>query len=243
MPITWAVAVANRSTVLSDDQIKLALPAMQHQANYHFAPFFHTGARLFFTDNPDSIPQGMARMEVLDDSDMAGALGYHDLTDAGTPDALVFAATDQQYGLSWTVTFTHELLELLGDAWINMAAQFSATQFYAAEVCDAVEADEYGYEITYGKNPPVLCTDFILPKWYMPGSVTNKYDYRGHCSGPGEILPGGYMSIFVSGKGWTQVQNFDGEMRDVTKSSLDWKRPRPSQELRWDYAKWKKQNG
>lgn len=242
MAITRSIAIANRSTVLSDQQVQDALPAMQHQANYHFAPFWHSGARLHFTDAPDSIPKGMDRIEIIDDSDMQGALGYHDLTQDGTPEALIFAATDKQYGLSWTVTFTHELLELLADAWINQAAQFDDKKFWAVEVCDAVEADESGYEITYGSLPPVLCTDFILPKWLIPGSSTNKFDYKGHCSGPGDILSGGYMSIYdVSKGGWTQVQNFDGEMRDVTKKSLDWKRPRPSQELRWEYAKWKKE--
>ena len=55
----------------------------------------------------------------MDDSDQAGALGYHDLTSAGLPMGKVFARTDLQNNLSWTVTVSHELLEILGDPMIN----------------------------------------------------------------------------------------------------------------------------
>ena len=41
-----AMAVQNISTVVSDDEVKKALPALQHQANYQFAPFWHADARL-----------------------------------------------------------------------------------------------------------------------------------------------------------------------------------------------------
>jgi len=49
---------------------------------------------------------------ILDDSDQAGALGYHDLTSDGLPIGKVFAASDLKAGTSWTVTASHELLEM-----------------------------------------------------------------------------------------------------------------------------------
>lgn len=236
MSITASIAVTNESTVLSNDEVMHALPALQHQANYHFAPHWHTGARLHFTD-AKTIPQGMWHIAVVDDTDQQGALGYHDLDDDLAPDAFIFAATDKQYGLSWSVTFSHELLEMLADAFISSGWQTSSNEWYATEVCDPVEADELGYEIEVGGNPPVLVSDFVLPRWFIPGAP-KMYDYKNHCTMPLQILKGGYASVFVSGQGWTQRQNFDGYVREsVHPVGVDWRRPRPSQEIRWEYAK------
>jgi hypothetical protein len=45
----------------------------------------------------------------------------------------------------------------------------------------------------------------VLPKWFIPGS-SGKFDWNGKIDRPLRLLSGGYMSVFVSGKGWTQIQ-------------------------------------
>ena len=76
---------------------------------------------------------------MLDDSDQANALGYHDLTSEGLPIGKAFAASDLKAGTSWTVTARHELLERLGDPNINLTVfvqnSNSAGILYAYEVC------------------------------------------------------------------------------------------------------------
>src|SRR6266571_4314023 len=52
---------------------------------------------------------------ILDTSDVADALGYHDFTPAGRPIGKVFAQSDIMDNLEWTVTASHELLEMLAD--------------------------------------------------------------------------------------------------------------------------------
>lgn len=236
MAITASVAVLNQSTVLTDAEVQAALPAFQHQSNYHFAAHYHTGARLHFATDLATVPMGMWRMMILDDAEEAGYLGYHDLTEAGTPDALIFAKTDAIYGLSWTVTFTHELLELLGDAWINTANQVSDDTFYALEVCDPVEADEDGYQIKLGDHTPVLVSNFVLPKWFQPGAKAAKYDWVGLCKQPLELRPGGYQILYKDGKGWGAIYNQHGQEVDIshllTPPTGESKRPRPSQAIR-----------
>ena len=155
------------------------------------------------------------------------------MDDTDKPDAFILAKVDKQYGLSWTVTFTHELLEMLADPYISSAWQFSDTEFWGQEVCDAVEDDSLGYEIKIDGYPPVLVTDFQLPHWFIPGSAP-KYDYRNHCVQPGEILKGGYMSVFVSGKGWTERKNFDGLVKETVVDD----RSRPSAQVRVEYAEY-----
>ena len=61
----------------------------------------------------------------------------------------------------------------------------------------------------------------ILPAWYVSGLKVPKYDFRGHLSGPLQIAPGGYISIFVSCKGWTEKQMRDGELVDVGRDKDD----------------------
>lgn len=239
MSVLHSICVQNESSVLTDAEVQDALPALQYQANYHFRPFWDAGCRLHWLDKGQPAPSGMWLLSILDDSDQAGALGYHDVTDEELPLLKVFAKTDKDYGLSWTVTTSHELLEALADPDIVRALQVSDTEFYALEVGDPVEDDSLGYPIHMPDHGAVLVSNFVLPAWFHPGVKAYKYDFKKHCTEPLQVLSGGYMSIFKSGHGWTQVTNFQGEMRDVSHlvdGPKDQLRPRPSAELRQKIA-------
>ena len=119
--------------------------------------------QLSFVGEGEQLPDGWWQISVTDNPDQAGALGYHELTSRGTPLGKVFAGLDLQSGASWTVTLSHELLEMLADPWINWCAQGANGKIYALEVCDAVEADKLGYDID-----GVLVSDFITPSWFEP---------------------------------------------------------------------------
>lgn len=195
------IYVTNDSTVLTNAEVQAALPAFQRQC-WHVRYWWGAWARLLFVGTPPVSDSW--QINILDDSDMAGALGYHDYTPGGRPVSKVFAKTDQQYGLSWTVTFSHELCEMLVDPWISTAMQTDNNRFYALELGDPVEADALGYTITTKNAKPVLVSDFVLPNWFIPGSP-GKYDYRGHCTEPLEVLKGGYAQYFENG--WHQVDS------------------------------------
>ena len=213
-----AIAIENKSSVLTDAEVQAAIPALQHQVSYDFKPYWNEGARLVWVPSGSSPPRGAGSwlLSILDDSDQAGALGYHDVTADNTPLMKVFAKTDLDNGLSWTVTASHEILEALADPWISAAWQTSNTEFTALEVGDPVEADELGYMID-----GTLVSDFILPAWYVSGLKVPKYDFGGHVSGPLQVAPGGYISIFVSGKGWTEKQMKEGRLVEVEREEND----------------------
>lgn len=147
---------------------------------------------------------------LLDDSDQAGALGYHDFTPQGKPIGKVFAKTDLQYGYSIPVTLTHELAEMIADPYISRCEQTGARQAYATELGDPVERDEYGFKITTIGKPSVLCSDFVLPAWFIPGAP-GPYDHAGHITSPLQVLPGGYAQ-FIDVGGWHQVGSQGEEM-------------------------------
>jgi hypothetical protein len=135
----------------------------------------------------------------MDDPDQAGALGYHELSSQGTPLGKVFAGLDLKMGASWTVTMSHELLEMLADPWINWCAQSPEGRVYALEVCDAVEADGLGYEID-----GVLLSDFVTPGWFEP-TEADRMDFKQRVSQRLELAAGGYISVLDAKKGWTQI--------------------------------------
>ena len=97
----------------------------------------------------------------LDDSDQARALAYHDLTNDGLPMSKVFVRSVLDDKASISVAATHEICEMAVDPWLNSAYQDATGVFWAGEVCDPVEDDEYGYKIG-----DVLVTDFVTPNWF-----------------------------------------------------------------------------
>jgi hypothetical protein len=64
----------------------------------------------------------------------------------------------------------------------------SARRLYAYEVCDAVEADDLGYELD-----GVTVSDFVLPGWFEPIHVADgeRFAFKSNVSAPFELLPGG----------------------------------------------------
>ncbi len=183
MPLP-VIAITNASTCLSDLQVEAVLPALQKQVSDDFKAYWEQDCSLVFVSKDQPLTGGWWQIVVTDSPDQAGALGYHEMSSQGTPLGKVFAKLDLQSGSSWTVTLSHELLEMLADPWINWCAMGSDSKIYALEVCDAVEADALGYEIN-----GVLVSDFITPAWYEP-NCADRLDYKQHVSKQLELVPG-----------------------------------------------------
>ena len=193
------IAITNASTCLSDTEVAAVIPALQRQVTVDFRAYWEADCQLTFLSSGELLTEGWWQISVTDNPDQAGALGYHELTSRGTPLGKVFAGLDLQSGGSWTVTLSHELLEMLADPWINWCAQGSDGKIYALEVCDAVEADRLGYQIG-----GVLVSDFITPSWFEP-THADRVDFKGRLSKPLQLASGGYISMLEAGGGWTQI--------------------------------------
>jgi len=136
---------------------------------------------------------GAEKIFLFDDSDVAGALGYHDVTPMGDPYARVFVRDTLDSGgtvltgaSSVSVTLSHELLEMLWDPDCNLYRPAPDGYTYAQEACDAVEAD--AYEIM----PGVWVSNFILDDFFNP-DATGKRDYMGVVTAAFQTRPGGYQ--------------------------------------------------
>ena len=199
------IAVKNLSGVVQDTDIQAAMPAFQTQVSQDFCGSgWGIDATLQFLHKHDKVPAGAWLLGIFNDADQAGALGYHDLTKAGLPIGKVFARTTIDNGGKWTVTFSHELLEMLADPNINLCAfDEEARRLYAYEVCDAVEADSLGYDIN-----GITVSDFVLPGWFEPmhAGKSERFAFKSHVKGPFQLLPGGYIGYYdLAGGGWQQL--------------------------------------
>lgn len=223
------VCVVNQSTVVSDQDVYDLCLALDKQALYHFEPHWNASASFWQWPKTRDLPDQAWALIIADDSDQVGALGYHETTHSGQPIGYVFAKTDQQYGLSWTVTASHEALEMLGDPYANLAAQVDDQMFLAYETADAVEADELGYKIHVNTGRDVLVSDFVFPNWFEPGS-TGPWDYKGHLTRSLQILKGGYIGAWTPQKGWYQETNGDVRHKNGPRFQLR-KRQAPARRL------------
>lgn len=122
------------------------------------------------------------------------------MTDEGLPISKVFVKTIKADNASVSVGATHEICEMAVDPWLNSAYQDPQGVFWAGEVCDPVEDDQYGYEIG-----GVLVTDFVTPNWFAHQHAQSNIDLKGHANAPFEILTGGYAQKFDPQAGWQQV--------------------------------------
>jgi hypothetical protein len=195
------IAVINESTLVDDAAVQHMLGAFQQQWNQDLKPVWGVDDAAFvFTPKGQAPASGAWWLVFLDDSDQAGALAYHDLTDQGLPLSKVFVRTIQADGASLSVGATHELCEMAVDPWLNSAYQDQQGVFWAGEVCDPVEDDQYGYKIG-----DVLVTDFITPDWFAHKNALGPIDLKGHANQAFQVLSGGYAQKFDQNSGWVQV--------------------------------------
>ena len=195
------ITVINESTAIPDAQVDGYLPAFGTQWNDHLASVWSVESALFQFVGAGTTPDPASWWVVfLDDSDQANALAYHDLTNEGLPLSKVFVKTILSDGAKVSVGATHEICEMAVDPWLNSAYQDPDGIFWAGEVCDPVEDDQYSYKIGV-----VDVTDFVTPNWFAHKFSQRQMDYQNHARAPFEVLSGGYAQKFDPQSGWQQV--------------------------------------
>lgn len=190
--MTLQIDIINQSTAMSDYNLESLLPVLMTQINRDFRPFWQTDeVSLSLVSNPTS---GRPRILILDNSDQAGDLGYH-LDDEGTPEAKVFAAEDAKYGVLFSVTLSHELLEMMADPFAFRIIPQPDGSVWIVEVCDPVESDSDGYDIDGTR-----VSNFVTPRYFGLTSSDARFDFRGLLgSGMPSVRPGGYLMWYADG--------------------------------------------
>jgi hypothetical protein len=212
------IAVVNQSTAAAQSDLAPVVAALRKQVEEDFWPAWGIDAELDLIAHGAAAPATAWQLVILDDSDQAEALGYHETTAAGLPLGKVFARTTMRDGGQWSVTASHELLEMLADPEINLSV-FVQNTTYAID--------------------NVLVSNFVLPRYFEPGTAgatpAAPFDFLKQLAMPlPAMLPGGYLSVFQVGgqsQGWQQITDMrarPGRMMPAAGSRRDRRlRPRP----------------
>lgn len=200
---TPLIAVVRESNVITDALVKALIPALQTQIVRDFVPRWGgAGGQLMFFRSRLQAPKGAYLINLLDNTDQAEALGYHDLDHLGVPYSNVYVADCLRFGLNWSVTVSHELLEMVADPYIDQTVKVvhpnGDVYEYAKEVCDAPEDDIYAYPI-HGH----MMSAFMTPAWFDP-TAAGPYSFPPVIEKPLQILRGGYIGLRINDGDWTQ---------------------------------------
>lgn len=204
------ISVVNHTNgKLSDETVLEGIRAVNRQIAHDFKPYWHLAAELRLEGtvgnkpDTDDLPElrGDAIIYLWDEVDVDDALGYHDLHASGVPFGFVFTELVRELGEPWTVTFSHEALELIGDAEANRLvagphpADPDQEVFHWYEMCDAVQDEKYKVDGIYVSN-------FLLPLYFTrdaePGG-RNDFLSKAHKGKTLEsfgINPGGYVGFY-----------------------------------------------
>lgn len=194
---------------VSDEELQVAIRAVNRQIAHDFEPYWSVGAALRLEGRSTKTPSQMHLQDMRGDSvlylwdrvDVEDALGYHDANNRGIPFGFVFTELSKSLGENWTVTLSHEALELIADPEVNLLvagphpANPKKTVFHWYEMCDAVQAESY-------KVDGVDVSNFLLPLYF-----TSEDEFEGRNDFLGRrhkkkalrsfgINPGGYIGFF-----------------------------------------------
>jgi hypothetical protein len=224
------VEVINASTLLSDKDARRGVAALQTQLRKHFAPVWDVMADLHFVGRdrrrlpvrPAAVTplaprqrakrgsNGAWQLVLLDERN--ASYGYHELTRDGLPLGKVFLREAMKTRSGWTVTASHELLELLVDPETTLGTLVEdrslGPRVYSYEVCDPVQDDRFATEVD-----GVAVSDFVYPAWFEPwrkrGSA--RFDHAEKLRLPFQV-PRGCYAMFYDVKKRTWLDNWGGNV-------------------------------
>ena len=207
------ISVINHTAgLLPDADVQVTIRAINRQIAEDFAPVWDMTATLRLEggsgtagyrgpspEEPNLLDmRGDAIIYLWHPRDPGRALAYHAKNFLGVPFGFVFPEVSHVIGEHWTVSLSHEALEILADPEVNLMvigphpqdANRPALHWY--EVCDAVQRETYFID-------GIRVSNFVLPLYFTNGEETGgRNDFLGNVYN-GQTLrsfglnPGGYQ--------------------------------------------------
>ncbi len=212
------IGIASRSQSVGLRDIVRVAAAINLQASRDLQSVWNISATVTAIADPESIEPGVWPIFIVDDVGQDGAAGLH-LTDHKQPYALVDA------GPTWSLTASHECLEMLVDPSGNRLVSSSAIDVVGNDVRDVTtEKFEYLVEVADPSEDPanaymidgVLVSDFYTPHFFDPVvSPGVRYSFTGRIKRPRQILENGYISWLNPSLGTMQQLRWFGEPQVV----------------------------
>jgi len=204
------ISVLNFSNGLIDDAaLQSALRAVNRQISEDFQPYWGFGAQLRLDATLQRRNAKIKNSELRGDAVLyirvsprnADDEGFHTSTFGGVPYGFVYLDVSAKLGDDWTITLSHEALELLADPELNLLVQGphptrpERQVFHWFEMCDAVQDEHYLVD-------GLKVSNFVLPPYFTSSRERGgRNDFLGTAV-KGKTLrsfgvnPGGYINFF-----------------------------------------------
>lgn len=200
-----SISIINFSTNVTEQEAQDAIRAINRQVNEDYLPVWGHGrilrlhAPTFDPADPDTLAEDPVRGEsviyLVNEASLPGALGFHALNSLEIPFGFVFT----EFGPDWTVTLSHEVLELITDPTANILVPGpdprdpdnpNKVVLHAYESCDAVERTAYEID-------EIRVSNFVTPNFFFPGDAPGtRNDFLGVGVTSFGATPGSHLAFF-----------------------------------------------
>ncbi|WP_083684989.1 phospholipase D-like domain-containing protein [Massilia putida] len=191
------IGLVSQSASVDFPELSKVAAAINLQVARDLAPIWGVTGAVSALANAEAIEPGVWPVYVCDtlDDDLAG---FH-LTAHNQPYAMV------QYGPTWSLGASHEVMEMLLDPSGNRLIAANAVGIVDNEICDVPGKVEYLLEICDPSEDDknaylidgVLVSDFYTPDYFAPsGTIGGRYSFSGRVERPRQVLPNGYLTWF-----------------------------------------------
>jgi subtilisin family serine protease len=172
--IAVLISIVNHCRAIVDADLQAVIRAINRQVRDDFEPYWGRSARLRLEGRSLRAPKpeqasdlrGEAVVYLCDSPGEADdALGYHELNHRGVPYGFVFKELCDELGEAWSITLSHEVLELILDPEANLLVKGPHPEddtrevYHWYEACDAVQAQAYEVD-------GVQVSNFLLPLYF-----------------------------------------------------------------------------
>jgi hypothetical protein len=197
------LALVTETTSIEFSELARVGAALQKQASRDLSPIWEISATVDAFPRLEDVPVDYWPVLIQDDIGVDAA-GIH-LDKDNQPFALVSS------GPGWSVTASHETLEMLVDPFGNRLVAGESPKSdqgrveFLVEVSDPSEAEQFGYAVN-----GIQVSDFYTPNYFDPVKADGvRYSYTSAITEPRQVLRGGYLSWHdpVSDH-WWQLQFF-----------------------------------
>jgi hypothetical protein len=202
--LTHHIAVVSDTTDLEFAAIEPVAAVLQKQVTRDFTPIWGVEAEVAAYRCLKEVPHGYWPIIVKDSLTRPEAAGYHE-DDLGEPYALVRLTDD------WSLTVSHEMLELLADPWGRHLATAPSLLDPGKRVKYLVEVSDPCSDAHY-KIDKITVSDFYTPQYFDPAEAPGvRYSHTGAITAPLQVLKGGYLTWHdPDERKWFHRSWFDG---------------------------------
>jgi hypothetical protein len=229
------VSIVNQTSgSLSDEDVQTVIRAINRQIATDFGPAWGKTAQLRLegrgltqgAGGHQADVRGEAVIYLWEPVDVDGALGFYQRNHRGIPFGVVFTELSQELGESWSVTLSHEALELIADPQANTfvagphPSELERDVFFWFAVADPVQAETYlidGVEVS----------NFVLPLYFHgDDDAVGRSDflarlYRGRPLSPFGVNPGGYVGFVDPLTGRAETFSLRGDEEAAKRLSVN----------------------